>query len=122
MRRTRTTFEWMRNRLEQRAGIHLDFSPAPHAGKTFADIIGSQTADNFCELMDNRLAMGYLRYGDRKRPLYHGLILGKLEAKLIDYQKTGNLELLVDVANYCRLEFSTSQHPNKHFHAVDRKD
>lgn len=110
----------MRERLEQRAGLHLSYEPAIHAGKTFADIIQSQASDNFCALMDNRLAMGYLRYGDRKRPLYHGLILGKLQDKLTSYMKTGNTEFLVDAANYCRLEFTTSKHPNRHFHAVDR--
>ena len=40
--------------------------------------------------------------------------------KRIDlYEKTGNMELLVDIANICMVEFIKKDHPLAHFDSVD---
>lgn len=76
----------------------------------------------FERLQRNRLIMGALRYGriasDNHPP-------GKTRAdylreKVDVYQKTGNLEALVDAANLAMLEFTHSKHPKRHWHAEDR--
>ncbi len=111
-----TNFELMRTNLLRRAGI----IEAPLKGKSFNDIRAQECSDGFPELMDNRLVMGYLRYGAAARsvPLFQDY--NKALLRLDKYKETGNTELLVDAANYLRMEFRRSLHPNKHFHAIDR--
>ena len=111
-----TNFERMRTNLLRRAGI-ID---APLKGKSFDQIRAQECSDGFCELMDNRLVMGYLRYGAAARSVPQFQDCHKALARLDKYKETGNTELLVDAANYIRMEFRRSSHPNKHFHAVDR--
>ena len=73
---------------------------------------------HFEKLMKNRLVMGALRYGkiDNQK---------KVEAivkKANKYMKTGNLEYLVDLANYCMLEFGDPSHSKAHFESTDDED
>jgi hypothetical protein len=116
-----TTHAIMRERLLQRAGLTALPAP-PFAGVTFAQLRRSEWSEGFENLMRNRLVMGALRYGtiDAGRKLKKawdrtGAMLGKVE----QYRKTGNTEYLVDIANYCLLEFELGLHPHKHFHALD---
>ena len=77
----------------------------------------------FEKLMRNRMVMGAFRYGllnDKNKPQYDRIKSAR--AKLDKYEKTGNLECLVDVANNCQLEFEEGIHPNRHFHAFDDVD
>jgi hypothetical protein len=63
--------------------------------------------------------MGRLRYGS-KRPGHARYNYVKSVKEKIDlYEKTGNTEYLVDISNYCMLEFRHGTHPNKHFSASD---
>jgi len=75
--------------------------------------------EDFTRLMNNRMVMGFFRYGNR-----HGIkiqldniacVLRRVKL----YQETGNTELLLDAANMLRMEFEIPQHPNVHFHAKD---
>lgn len=73
--------------------------------------------------MRNRLAVGALRYGRIHapgKPVYDRVssILKRVQA----YADTGNLELLVDAANLCLLEFEEGRHPKRHFEAADDGD
>lgn len=74
----------------------------------------------FVALMFNRLRVGYYRYGhdDHRTGIEYDLAreAGK---RLVLYQETGNLEFLVDAANYCALEFVFGKHSNRHFEAHD---
>ncbi len=115
-----TIHDHLRSRLLQRAG--LEARPrAPLEGLSFEELKARECGDGFCEMMDNRIVMGHLRYGamSRTKPLFYDL--KKARERLSAYGSTGNLELLVDAANYCRCEFRRSAHPNKHFRAVDRE-
>lgn len=70
----------------------------------------------FEELMRNRLVFGALRYGRLHascKPPYDR-VKASIQ-RLIHYDKTGNLEMLVDVANLCLLEFEEGRHPTRHF-------
>ena len=70
----------------------------------------------FEELMRSRLIMGRFRYGTLgavNRPIYNRS--KSIEKRLKLYDKTGNMELLVDIANLALCEFVEGNHPYKHF-------
>jgi len=64
--------------------------------------------------------MGAMRYGRMRakgKPQYDRI--GRIIRDAEEYRRTGNDELLVDIANIAMLEFEEGVHPNKHFEAVD---
>ncbi len=71
----------------------------------------------FEELTHNRLAIGRLRYGQKFIGAYNHL--SRMSELVKEYKKTGNDELLIDLANYALLEFVYGAHPKKHFKATD---
>lgn len=79
----------------------------------------TEWSTEFEYLMRNRLIVGSYRYGligaDGK-PKYDRL--KAIRTRLDDYEKGGNLERLVDVANLCLLEFCETDHPLKHFRSA----
>lgn len=109
----------LRKRLLIKAGVWKP-DPAPYQHMSFEDIRRQECSDNVIELMDNRLVMGFLRYGPiaNEKPLFYDL--KKARERLELYEKDGNLEHLIDALNFLRLEFRRGRHPNKHFHACDR--
>ena len=104
----------LRRRLLERAGVDR---PAP---VRLADIIAAQSCPEFEQLRQNRMVMGYFRYGDlhRQRPGQYDNV-ASIRRRLERYEADGNLEHLVDIANIAMVEFVTSDHPKRHFHAVD---
>jgi hypothetical protein len=66
----------------------------------------------FAQTMLNRLFVGELRYGaaDKKQKYF-----SRLKKEVKAYEKTGNAEQLINIANYCILEWITPQHPKHHF-------
>lgn len=106
----------MRERLLRRAGLGDAVQPR----YSFAVLVQSEWSHRFEQLMRNRLIMGALRYGALRsagKPQYDRI--GSMIRRLEKYRASGNLELLVDVANLCLCEFEEGNHPNKHFRAVD---
>lgn len=80
----------------------------------------SEWSREFEQLMRNRLIMGGLRYGLVETIQERGFnLIGSLEARLKEYKRTGNMELLADIANLAQLEFISPQHRKAHFQAVD---
>jgi hypothetical protein len=81
---------------------------------------GSEWSEQFERLMRNRLLMGRFRYGrlDRTGERNYDRV-ASMHRRLDAYAETGNLEYLVDVANLCLVEFEHSDHPTRHFDAVD---
>jgi len=70
--------------------------------------------------MRRRILVGAYRYGPlgaTGKPRYDRM--GSIISRAAEYQRTGNLELLVDIANLCLLEFVEGKHPKRHFHAQD---
>jgi hypothetical protein len=66
--------------------------------------------------MVNRLAFGHYRYGPPDALQDYA---SRLEHAIEKYEETGNLEFLVDAANYCLLETVEPLHPNAHFKSTD---
>ena len=74
----------------------------------------------FETFMRNRLTMGYFRYGaitSQEKGKYDNI--GSMKQRLALYEKTGNDEILVDVANIAMVEYMRGDHPLKHFKAED---
>lgn len=106
----------LRQRLLQRAG--LEALPPPRY--TLDELAASEWSPQFEQLMRNRLIMGALRYGKlgaENKSQYDRI--ASMQKRLIKYQQSGNMELLVDIANLCLCEFVECHHPTKHFHSID---
>ena len=114
-----TNTDWIRQRLYLGAGLKPEVPP-PFQGKSLDDILREQIKDGFIQHMNRRMAMGELRYGKSSQKNDPVFYLRQAMLSLCSYNKTGNLECLIDAANYLRLEWRHSQHPNRHFHAKDR--
>jgi len=80
----------------------------------------SEWSQEFETLMRNRMLMGYFRYGKlgaKNKVAYDRINSARRRLDL--YEKTGNTEHLVDVANLMLCEFVEGIHPNKHFSSID---
>ena len=114
--KTMTNTEFLRTRLT--SGVYAD-----HPGtkrESLESLRCSEWSIDFERLMRNRLLVGRFRYASMADP--HRLQYNRIESaikRLREYQEIGNLELLVDVANLCLLEFVHGDHPSKHFDAKD---
>lgn len=85
-----------------------------------AELRETEWSQEFERLMRNRLIVGSYRYGRMGsvgKPLYR--CIPRIRRYLDDYEETGNLECLVDVANLALVEFVEGSHPRRHFRAVD---
>lgn len=112
-----TNTEWLRSRLT--SSIDIQHATLEHAYTNWDP--------EFEQLCRNRLAMGVYRYpgghmNDPQAPVYDNV--GSAIRRLGEYLETGNLELLVDVANLCHLEFHKAplglgSHPSPRWTAVD---
>ena len=68
----------------------------------------------------NRMVMGAMRYGLLSSPgKWEYDLWAGLERKLAIYAETGNLEAIVDAANYLMLIYMRPDHPNAHWRAED---
>ena len=87
---------------------------------TKEEVYAVQWCPEFEQLMRNRLWMGYFRYqplSEQPKGKYKNM--ESAEKRLNLWKKTGNDELLVDIANLCMVEYMKGVHPNKHFKSED---
>jgi hypothetical protein len=80
-----------------------------------------QKIEEFFQKQCNRLAVGCIRhqagkdeFGNRAQDY-----IKRLKQVIKKYENSGNLEFLIDAANYCALEFYNSNHPDQHFKSED---
>jgi hypothetical protein len=77
----------------------------------------------FAQTMLNRLFVGEIRYGPAEKKQHY---FSRLKKEVAVYQKTGNAEQLINIANYCVLEWIAPEHPKHHFNptveSVTRED
>lgn len=69
----------------------------------------------FLQMQVNRLLVGSQRYG---RPKKSQKYLTRLTKELRAYRKTGNMEQLINIANYALLESIAPENPRFHFDAT----
>ena len=83
----------------------------------------SEFSNKFAEGMYNRMATSFFKYGKVKEAYPHKVdAIECLKVRLDNYQKTGNTEWLMDVANFAMIEYMHPKHPKAHFIATDSDD
>ncbi len=80
----------------------------------------SQWNAEFETLMRNRLVMGAFRYGTfAEQTCIRHDNLASIDKHAREYQRTGNAEHLVDIANLALVEFVLPSHPSPRFESID---
>jgi len=80
----------------------------------------TETSVRFHKLMDGAMGVSFYKYG----PVSEGYpervnAIESLKLRLREYVKTGNVEFLVDVANFAMIEFMHPKHPRAFYKATD---
>lgn len=92
----------------------------------FKDILSTEWSYKFEELQKKAMVMSYYKYGaikkNHSKEDNHMDAVSNLLKRLENYQKSGNTEFLVDVANFAMIEFMNPQHENAHFEGTDDKN
>lgn len=112
----KTVTEHLRQHLYKSSGILQDVKLLP----PYEKLRETQWCYEFEQFMRNRLMMGAFRYGilrSKDKPTYDHMKAILVKAML--FEKTGNLELLVDIANYAMCEYVEGKHPLKHWGPTD---
>jgi hypothetical protein len=90
--------------------------PADRTTQTFWSSITSQSRmlsfGLFVQRMANRIQAGEVRYG---APQLRKQYKSRMEFEVAAYHKTGNMEHLLNIANYAWLESEKPQHKKFHF-------
>jgi hypothetical protein len=106
-------------------GKRADWDPADYPERPFA---GTQqeanwrqeTSRKFHQLMDNAMMISFFKYGavaDAYPERVHAL--DSLDIRLKKYAETGNVEYLIDVANFAMIEFMFPANPTAIYKATD---
>jgi len=83
------------------------------------DGVQSEYSKTFLQGMINRMTVSFHKYGAVVQAYPKDLdAIKSLEARLEEFKKTGNLEYLIDVANFAMIEFMLPRHPDAH-HLVE---
>jgi hypothetical protein len=99
-----------------------ELEETPFEPVNITELAKTQMSSRFVELMTNRMVLGTLRYGrwqDNKKNGVKYDRVGAIRKRLDLFEKTGNSEYLVDIANFAMIEFEISDHPNLHFSPND---
>jgi len=110
-----TYFQLMRRRLLTRVN-----GSKAESKRIYETLKLSEWSEAFETFMRNRLIMGALRYGKLRspeKPEWDRIPLIRRQLNL--YEKTGNKEHLVDIANLCLVEFVECNHTNEHLSSSD---
>lgn len=86
------------------------------------DILKTEYSERFDVLRKNAMETSYYKYGPLKKNYKEYSCMdavGNLKRRLEEYEKTGNTEFLVDVANFAMIEFMYPQHKDAHYKATD---
>jgi hypothetical protein len=114
-----TNTELCRQRLLDRLGVDTHTPKWKSTDHLLTEIAEKKaTLDRMVKLAKDRLVMGSIRYGRDTNDNWDS-IKSKMGTKWKTYIETGNLEMLVDMMNYCAIEFRNRTHPNSHFEALD---
>jgi hypothetical protein len=83
----------------------------------------SEFSETFIQLMRNRMAMSYAKYGAiaDAYPEKVDAIQSCIE-RIEKYIETGNKEWLIDGANFLMIEFIVPRHKRAHFRATDSQE
>lgn len=85
-------------------------------------ILQTEYSEKFDSLRKKAMQMSYYKYGkvkDNYKSYKLVSAIGSLEMRLREYQKTGNAEYLIDIANFAMIEFMYPQHKDSHYKPTD---
>lgn len=86
--------------------------------KTIEDARKANFSDDFIRKMENRVLTSYFKYGEAEKNAKTGDFPANIKQRVDKYLVDGNIEWLVDAANFAMLEFMYPQHQNAHFRAT----
>lgn len=106
-----TNTDFIRNRLLR--GVEKVKQPS------ITELQATEWSQEFEQFMKNRLILGAIRYGQlgqANKPDFDRLEY--IKRKISEYEYSGNLECLVDIANLALCEFVEGKHPLRHFESI----
>jgi hypothetical protein len=88
--------------------------------KTTPSAPSTEYSVEFLQGMVSRMEMSYFKYGAVADGFPHKLdAIASMKARLERYERTGNLEYLMDAANFLMIEFMHPRHADAHFTPED---
>lgn len=86
------------------------------------EILKTEYSERFDKLRQQAMEVSYYKYGPIKQNYQkHKCMdaIGNLKRRLEEYEKTGNTEFLVDVANFAMIEFMYPEREGAYYKATD---
>lgn len=83
-------------------------------------ILQTEFSQPFVIGMQNRMLISYHKYGPVADGFPHRVnAINSLTDRLREYAATGNVEFLIDAANFAMIEYMHPAHPQAHMRATD---
>jgi hypothetical protein len=79
----------------------------------------SEFCEPFADGMRRRMAVSFHKYGRVADAAGKMDAVASLKTRLAKYEEDGNIEWLMDVANFAMIEYMQPQHPDAHYRATD---
>ena len=83
---------------------------------------GSEFSLPFIQHMANSMGVSFFKYGKVTDAKGRVDILASLKKRLDEYERSGNTEWLVDVANFAMMEFMVPSIPGAYFEGTDSSE
>ena len=88
--------------------------------KLLPNVPDTEFSEPFVQGMADRMAVSFCKYGKVADAYPHRVdAIASLQKRLEKYERDGNTEWLIDVANFAMIEFMHPRHPEAHFKATD---
>lgn len=96
-------------------------SVPPKKTIVLVNVFPSEVSAQFLQGMVNRMAVSLDKYGPVEKAYPNDVdAIESLKKRLEEYEETGNIEYLIDVANFAMIEFELPRHPKAHFDSEAR--
>lgn len=90
------------------------------AEREVANILVSEFNEEFIQGMRDRMVVSYYKYGPISEAYPDKVnAISSLQDRLRMYAETGNIEYLIDAANFAMIEFMLPRHPKAFFKPTD---
>ena len=89
---------------------------------TIKEILATEYSEEFDRIRKNMMVTSYYKYGHVEENYKKEKTINAIESlkmRLEEFERTGNTELLADVANFAMIEFKHPQHPKAHYKPTD---
>ena len=106
-------------------GTRAEYDSTDYTQRTYDDpktvsLLTSNTSRRFHDLMDAAMLVSAFKYGEVSEAYPERVnAIESLHLRLKKYAETGNVEYLVDAANFAMIEFMHPAHQRAHYVATD---